>query len=220
MARVIGIMGESGSGKTTSMRNLDPKTTFYIDCDKKGLSWKGWRNQYNEKAKNYFRTNMVGTVATLLDKINKQDNMKHIKVVVIDTLNGLMVADEMRRSKEKGFDKWQDLAQCIWRIVDVAYMLRPDLTIIFMAHTQTERDDSGYLFTRIKTSGKKLEKICLESKFTTVLIAKCKDGEYVFETHAKNSTAKSPMGLFEQDEIPNDITEVIKALEAYENEEE
>lgn len=131
-----------------------------------------------------------------------------------------MVADEMRRMKEKGFDKWQDLAQCIWRIVDVAYMLRPDLTIIFMAHTQTERDDSGYLFTRIKTSGKKLEKICLESKFTTVLIAKCKDGEYVFETHAKNSTAKSPMGLFEQDEIPNDITEVIKALEAYENEEE
>ena len=46
MSKVIGIMGESGSGKTTSMRNLDPKTTFYIDCDKKGLSWKEWRKQY------------------------------------------------------------------------------------------------------------------------------------------------------------------------------
>lgn len=143
-----------------------------------------------------------------------------VKVIVIDTIGSIMVADEMRRMKEKGFDKWQDLAQCIWNIVDTAYLLRDDLTVIFIAHTQTERDDSGFLFTRIKTSGKKLEKICLESKFTTVLIAKCNNGNYVFETHAKNSTAKSPMGLFEEDEIPNDITEVIKALEAYETEEQ
>ena len=47
MANIIGIMGESGAGKTTSMRNLDPKTTYYIDCDKKGLSWRGWKKQYN-----------------------------------------------------------------------------------------------------------------------------------------------------------------------------
>ena len=51
MANIIGIMGESGSGKTTSMRNLDPKTTYYIDCDKKGLSWRGWKQQYNAEAK-------------------------------------------------------------------------------------------------------------------------------------------------------------------------
>lgn len=51
MSKVIGVMGESGSGKTTSMRNLDPETTFYIDCDKKGLSWKGWRSQYTTKKK-------------------------------------------------------------------------------------------------------------------------------------------------------------------------
>ena len=53
MARVICIAGESGSGKTTSMRNLDPKTTYYIDADKKGLSWKGWRNQYNTQNNNH-----------------------------------------------------------------------------------------------------------------------------------------------------------------------
>lgn len=49
MSKVICIMGESGSGKTTSMRNLDPKSTYYIDADKKGLSWKGWRKQYNKR---------------------------------------------------------------------------------------------------------------------------------------------------------------------------
>jgi adenylate kinase family enzyme len=215
MARVIGIMGESGSGKTTSMRNLDPKTTFYIDCDKKGLSWKGWRNQYNEKAKNYFRTNMVGTVATLLDKINKQDNMKHIKVVVIDTLNGLMVADEMRRSKEKGFDKWVDLAQCIWDLVDNSLEMRENLTIIFVCHSQTQKEDDGYTFTRIKTSGKKLDKLSIESKLTTVLHAVCEGGEYKFWVHANNSTAKTPLGAFEEDQVENDIVKVLEVLKDY-----
>lgn len=215
MSKVICVMGESGSGKTTSMRNLDPATTFYIDCDKKGLSWKGWRSQYNTENKNYARTDFVQTVQNCLQKVNKEGSLKHVKTVVIDTLNGLMVADEMRRSKEKGYDKWVDLAACVWDLVNGAYSYRDDLTIIFVAHTQTDHDEAGYMFTRLKTSGKKLDKICLESKFNTVLLSKCVDGKYKFETHANNSTAKSPYGAFESDEIDNDITEVIKALEDY-----
>lgn len=208
-------MGESGSGKTTSMRNLDPKTTFYIDCDKKGLSWKGWKKAYSTDKKNYYKTDLVGTVATLLDKINTQDNMKHIKVVVVDTLNALMVADEVRRMKEKGFDKWQDLAQCIWQLIDQAMELRDDLTIIFVCHSQTQKEDDGYTFTRIKTSGKKLDKLCIETKLTTVLHAVCEGGEYKFKVHSDNSTAKTPMGAFEDDEIENDITKVLDALKEY-----
>ena len=87
MSKVIGIMGESGSGKTTSMRNLPSEETFYIDCDGKGLSWKGWRNQYSKDKMNYWKTDIPETVMNLLDKINTQDNLKHIKYVVIDTLN-------------------------------------------------------------------------------------------------------------------------------------
>jgi len=130
-----------------------------------------------------------------------------------------MIDDEVKRMKEKGYDKWIDLAQCVWELVSDAHLLRDDLTIVFLAHTQTERDDSGFYFTRIKTSGRKLDKICLESKFTTVLIAKCVDGKYIFETQSRNSTAKSPMGLFEEFEIPNDLAEVIKRMEEFENEE-
>ena len=215
MAKVIGIMGESGSGKTTSMRDLDPKTTFYIDCDKKGLSWKGWRNQYSFEKLNYMATDTIGTVDQILDKINAQDNMKHIKVVVIDTLNGLMVADEVRRMKEKGYDKWQDLAQCVWELLDRLYTLRDDLTVIVVCHSQTQKDEDGYVFTRIKTSGKKLDKLNVESKLTTVLYAIAKDGEYVFQTKANNSTAKTPMGAFDADEIPNNIVDVLKALKEY-----
>ena len=215
MAKVIGIMGESGSGKTTSMRNLDPGTTFYIDSDKKGMSWKGWKNQYSFDKHNYMATDQIGTVAQLLDKISSQENMKHIKVVVIDTLNGLMVADEVRRMKEKGFDKWQDLAQCVWELLDSLYTLRDDLTVIVVCHSQTQKEDDGYTFTRIKTSGKKLDKLSIETKLTTVLYAVAKDGEYVFKTHANNSTAKTPLGAFEADEIPNNIVDVLKALEDY-----
>ena len=54
MSKAIMILGASGSGKTTSLEHLDPKLTFYIDADGKGLSWKGWRNQYNKTNKNYF----------------------------------------------------------------------------------------------------------------------------------------------------------------------
>ena len=100
MSKVICIAGESGSGKTTSMRNLDPKTTLYIDCDKKGLSWKGWKQQYNTENKNYIKTDFVQQVLIALKKL--ETDWKDKKVVVIDTINGLMIADEMRRSKEKG----------------------------------------------------------------------------------------------------------------------
>lgn len=213
MATVICIAGESGTGKTTSMRNLDPKTTFYIDCDKKGLSWKGWKTQYNEGQKNYYKTDFPQMVIKYLQMIN--DKAPHIKVVVVDTINGIMVADEMRRAKEKGYDKWQDLAQSIYEIIDYSLTMRDDLAVIFVAHTQTDHDDNGYMFTRIKTSGRKLDKITLESKFSTVLLSKCIDGKYVFETQANFSTAKSPMGAFESKEIDNDITAVIAALKEF-----
>lgn len=215
MSKVICIAGESGSWKTTSMRNLDPETTMYIDCDKKGLSWKGWRNQYNGEKKNYLKTDFPQVALQALKKIDKEEQYKHIRVVVVDTINGLMIADEMRRCKEKGYDKWQDLAQSIYDLIDYALTMRDDVTIIFVAHTQTDHDDNGYMFTRIKTSGRKLDKITLESKFSTVLLSKCVDGKFLFETQANFSTAKTPMGAFEEKKIDNDIVQVMKALEEY-----
>lgn len=215
MSKVICIAGESGSGKTTSMRNLDPETTMYIDCDKKGLSWKGWRNQYNGEKKNYLKTDFPQVALQAFKKIDKEEQYKHIRVVVVDTINGLMIADEMRRCKEKGYDKWQDLAQSIYDLIDYALTMRDDVTIIFVAHTQTDHDDNGYMFTRIKTSGRKLDKITLESKFSTVLLSKCVDGKFLFENQANFSTAKTPMGAFEEKEIDNDIVQVMKALEEY-----
>lgn len=215
MAKVIGVMGESGSGKTASCRNLDPKTTYYFDCDKKGLNWKGWRNQYNEAANNFFQTDMPTSVLKILKNINDSENAKHIKTIVIDTINGIMVSEEMRNIKVQGYGKWTDLASYIWGIIDYALTMRDDLTVVLIAHSETISDDNGIVFTRIKTNGRKLDKIVLESKLTTVLLAECKDGKYIFHTHGDRSSVKTPLGAFEEDEVPNDITVVIKALEEY-----
>lgn len=215
MSRAILIMGESGSGKTTSLRNLDPKETYFIDCDGKGLSWRGWREQFNSTNKNYRRENHPDKVYELMKGIS--DKCPQIKYIIVDTLNAIMVADEVRRSKEKGFDKWVDLANCLFEIVTNASDLREDLTVICTAHTQTEIDDTtGERFTRMLTNGKKLNKIGIEKYFTTVFLAKRDaDGNFIFETQANNSTAKTPLGAFETETIPNDIAEAMKILKDY-----
>lgn len=114
-------------------------------------------------------------------------------------------------------DKWVDLAFSVYSIIDYALTMRQDLTVVFVCHSQTVRDDNGYNFTHIKTNGQKLQKIGLETKMPILLHAKCLDDQYVFETQANFSTAKTPLGLFEEKTIPNDIAAVIKAIEDFEN---
>jgi hypothetical protein len=229
MAKVITIFGESGSGKTTAMRTLDPKVTYYIDCDKKGLSWKGWRDQYSMKNKNFVQTDFPQIVKKALLYLNGQemnakgevteaqnkDGLK-FKYVVIDTLNGLMIGQEFRDSKRSGFDKWNDLANYIWEILDLVLTLREDLTVIFICHSETVSDDNGIVETHIKTSGRKLRKMVPESKMNTVLLAEyTSDGQHVLWTRKPGTTAKAPMGAFEQESVDNDIQLVIKALADY-----
>lgn len=207
-------MGESGSGKTSAMRTLKPEQTYYIDCDGKGLNWKGWRAQYSAERKNYLCSDDQNLILKTMRAIS--DKRDDIKVIVIDTLNAIMIADERRRTNEKTYDKWSDLAWAVYDICVTASKLRDDLTVICVAHVQVEIDDNtGERFARILTNGKKLNKIGLEKYFTTVLFSKVKDGKFVFETHANNSTAKTPFGAFESDDTANDMAAVLKVLEEY-----
>lgn len=214
MSKLICIMGESGSGKTTSMRTLDPSTTYYIDSDGKGLAWKGWRQQYGLDRKNYVVSRDIPGITKLI--VNISEKRPETKTVVVDTLNTCMVDKEVKGMKENGYGKWIDLTQFVWDCIETASKQRDDLTIIFVMHSETIRDDFGYTFTRVKTNGRKLEKLVPESLFGTVLLAKKTDDDrYIFETQAKNSTAKSPMGAFDTFEIENDMAMVLKALEEY-----
>lgn len=214
MSKLICVMGETGSGKSTSMRTLNPDSTYYIDCDYKGLPWKNWQQQYNTEKKNYFRTRDIQKIGKLIVGISQKK--PSIKVIVIDTLNTCMADKEVKSMKENGYGKWIDLTQFVWDMIEVAGLQRDDLTIIFVMHCETIRDDFGYVFTRVKTNGRKLEKLVPESLFCTVLLAKKTDDDrHVFETQAKNSTAKSPIGAFENFEIDNDMQAVLDALKDY-----
>ena len=212
MGKMLLIMGEQGSGKSFSLKNLPSKEHFYIDCDKKGMNYKGWRNDYNEEQKNYIKCNDGESIVNLLKNISEK--AKYIKYVSIDTINSIMIADELKRSKQKGFDKWDDMANIILQIIMAVPDLRDDLTVIFIGHTQTSDDG----FTQLKTNGRKLNKIGVEGYFNTVLLAKCvnaENNEYVFETKANNSTARTPYEAFDTMTIPNDIVKVIEVIREY-----
>lgn len=214
MARLICVMGESGSGKTTAMRNLDPESTYYIDCDGKGLSWKGWRSQYNVEKKNFYQSRDIPNISTVIMGVAQK--RPEIKTIVVDTLNTCMVDKEVKGMKENGYGKWIDLTQFVWDMIEIAGRQRDDLNVIFVMHSETVRDDFGYSFTRVKTNGRKLEKLVPESLFTTVLLAKTtEDGRHVLETQPKNSTAKTPFEAFADAEIDNDMNAVLDVLSEY-----
>lgn len=231
MSKTICIMGISGSGKTSSLRSLDPETTFYFDCDGKGLTWKGWKDQYNKEKGNYVKTNYPQIVERWLywldgkvpnehgDGLTEAKNKAGLKfkVAVIDTLNALMIGEEQRQMKNKGYDKWADLAANIWSILELALTLRDDLVVVFTAHTETVSDDNGIVETHVATSGRKLRKMVPESKINTVLLAEINDaGEHVFVTKRQNTTAKEGfIGAFTETEIPNDLKAVIDELEGF-----
>ena len=207
MSKKILILGRSGSGKSTSLRNFKKGEVGIISCVGKEMPFKTDIPIYEPK----FTPETMNRYPNTLRAIREAK----AKVLVIDDANYLMSTEFMATAGEKGYDKWADLAQCIWGLLDYCHTLRDDLTVIMIFHSQTQKEDDGYTFTRIKTSGRKLDKLCIESKLTTVLYATVKDGRYIFMTRMDNSTAKTPLGAFEENEIDNDIVPVLKALEEY-----
>jgi len=214
MSENLLIYGDSGSGKTHSVQFLDPKETIIIDADKKGLNWKGWKKIYNKENKNYIKTSDVEVIMDTLNKINSKEELKHIKTVVIDTINGIMLDAEMERMKDKGYDKWAELSQSVYGLVSSSLTLRADLIVIFIGHSENVGDEITAEW-RLKTSGRKLNKIVLESKFTTVLFCKAQGDNYFFETKSNFSTAKSPFGMFEEVKIPNNLKVVVDKIREY-----
>lgn len=204
------IIGESGSGKSTSLRNLDPKSTYIINALNKPLPFKGGSKKFGN---HIFGTDNAQKITQVISKIDKEK--PEIKIIIIDDFQSVMTNDYMRNSMERGFDKFVRLGKGIWDIVTAANTCRDDLKVVLMAHSDT--DANGKI--KCKTVGKLVdEKISLEGMCTIVFHSKVIDNKYVFLTQNDGiSIAKSPMGMFKQQLIPNDLAEIIKEIDAYYN---
>ena len=225
MAIGVLILGQSGTGKSTSARNLDPKATFIINVAKKPLPFKGWKSAYTEISKDNPSGNMLSSdnytsIMNTLEYINTK--RPEIKVVIVDDNQYLMANEYMKRAKENGFQKFVDISQNAFKLADSLKNLRDDLYVIVNNHIEVDKDEFGKQVTQAKTIGKMFTQyVTLEGLYSIVLYTKVNrkdDGslEYVFVTQNDGSnTAKSPMGLFDSLEIPNDLNEVIKKIEEY-----
>lgn len=205
------ILGESGAGKTASLRNLNPEETLIIQSVPKPLP-------FRSKFKPWDTASKTGSIIV---SDSSQQICKFIaaapsygkKVIVIDDYQYTMANEFMRRSAEKGFEKFTEIAKHAWDIAMAAQSAPDDVRIYILSHVQN--DDQGR--TKIKTIGKMLdEKITLEGLFTIVMRAIRHDGQYLFTTQNSGSdTVKTPMGLFESETIGNDLNQVDQSIKNY-----
>lgn len=214
MGTPVLILGESGVGKSTSLRNLNPDDCILVQAVKKRLPFKGasaWK-PWDRQAK-------TGSVVVtdqsqgICDAIMAFPTHYGKKIIIVDDFQYVMANEFMRRGGETGFGKFTDIAKHAWDIVMTAQAAPDNVTVYILAHTQT--DDKG--ITRCKTVGRLLdEKITLEGLFTIVMKAVRRDGNYYFTTQNDGAdTIKTPMGMFDSELIDNDLNFVNQAINAY-----
>jgi ABC-type dipeptide/oligopeptide/nickel transport system ATPase component len=152
MAQLIGIIGSTGSGKSTSLSTLDPTSSYIINIASKRLPFKGSQSVYNVDKKNYCETDKWDMVVKLIDGVSK--SRPDVKTIVIDDFNLLMSFEFMKRSKEAGYGKFADIGSHIGAIVETARNSRDDLNIYFMAHDENVIDGGAIVSRKIKTVGR------------------------------------------------------------------
>jgi hypothetical protein len=224
----IAIVGKSGTGKSTSyceipeinIIGLNPKETVVINVSRKDLPVKGWVNLYKGKVSeggNYVETSDAKVIADAIKYIS--DKRPDIKNIVLDDAQYIMAFEFMSRAKEAGYGKFSDIGVNIGRVIEAARLTRTDLNVYFLWHPEKE-GDSGY---KMKTVGKMVDDyLTLEGLFSIVLYSRVTKNNntpvYEFVTNSDGEyPAKSPVGMFKDLYIPNDLGYVSKSIMEYRN---
>ena len=206
MSTATMVLGQSGTGKSTSLRNLNPDDVLLIQAVKKPLPFRSanWRKCTKADPEgSILVTDKAMVICGVMQRTSKP-------IIVIDDFQYLMANEFMRRSEDKGFEKFTDIARHAWDVLTAATNLDDFKRVYLLSHTQ--EDDIGNV--KAKTIGKLLdEKITIEGLLTIVLRTRVINGQYLFSTQNNgHDTVKTPMGMFDDEHIPNDLAEVDAAI--------
>lgn len=195
MAQMVLVMGESGTGKSTSLRNCDPATTAVVNPVGKPLPFKG----------KYEMLNSI-TESRKITKFMKEQAAAGKKLIVVDDFQYILAVPYMNRIKETGWDKYNDFGANYFEIIEVCKEIPDDVVVAYMTHLETLENG----LTTVKLIGKLLrEKITIEGLFTVVLRTGVNEGKYYFYTqNSGKDTVKSPLGMFPAYAIENDLNYV------------
>lgn len=218
MGKGILIIGESGTGKSRSIKTMDPQSTFLIKIIDKPLPFKGGGSNYKKGIDKISDGNLyIGRDSNRIIRIinNISIRMSHIKSIVIDDFQYLMSYEFMDRAMEKGYDRFTEIGSHAFDVFNVPPILRDDLLVYILSHNE----DTGTKST-IKTIGKMLDdKIKLEGIYTIVFHSMVKDGVYKFLTRNDGyHIVKTPEEMFKETYIDNDLGMIDKTIREYFNE--
>ncbi len=225
----IAIVGKSGEGKSSSygqipeigIKGLNPKETVIINVAGKDLPFRGWKKSYTGKLSeggNYLESSDSKTMAEAINFIST--SRPEIKNIVVDDGQFTMAFEFMRKAKEPGFGKFADIGVSTGKIMDAARNTRQDLKVYFLWHPEQDKE-TGF---KMKTVGAMIDNyLTLEGLFTVILYTKVSKGtdgkmKYQFVTNNDGQyPAKSPVGLFKDLYIPNDLGLVSEKIDEYNN---
>ena len=198
MAVLVMIYGQSGTGKSTSLRNFTNDEVAVINVSGKPLPFRSKLTTYD--------TDNYAKISSALGKIER-------KSIVIDDATYLMVNEFMRTAKVAGYQKYTDMAVNFNSLVAQASQLANDKIVYFLGHSDLKDDGTEHF----KTIGKMLDNyVTVEGKFTIVLKTVVQDGKYYFSTHnSGQDTVKSPLGMFEDNYVDNDLKAVDAIIREY-----
>jgi len=219
-SKLIGIVGSTGTGKSTSIKHLNPEETYIINVAKKELPFKGSEALYNKEKKNYKEVDDAVEITRLLHTISEK--APHIKNIVIEDSNYIMGFNIVSRATEVGFTKFSIMARDMVELFREARKLRNDLKVFYFTHPETIEEGGEVTGYKIKTAGKLIDnQIVLEGLLTICLytyVEENKDGSstYNFVTNRfKKFPAKSPDGMFTNIKMPNNLQIVVDAIDEY-----
>ena len=226
MAQSVLVIADSGTGKSTSIRTLDPKETFIINIANKPLPFQGWKKNYTLISKDNPKGNMTSAssapgIIKAMQHVN--DKMPNIKTLIVDDWQYMSSFEYFDRANEKGYDKFTQIAANLAQVAKMPKDMRDDLIIFFLTHSEETTDVNGHRKVKAKTIGKMIDNtLTLEGLFSIVLFGRVKRDEdgtlhYGFDTVTNGeNTCKSPIDMFEETFIENDLQLVKDCITEYE----